>query len=91
MVIGSNRWFSLCYFTRNLPFLSRNIGPMREECYATILGTLHIGEMQIDDNEVYRLMNILDIHKSQGPDEIHSRLLKVFSNNPVCSCCWPFV
>lgn len=62
-------------------FINEPFGPMREECYATIPGTSYIGEMQIDDNEMYRLMNGLDIYKSQGPDEIHSRLLKVLSNN----------
>ena len=64
-------------------FTNEPLGPLRKECYASIPSVSHVGVMQIDDKEVYRLINSLNIHKSQGPDEIHSRVLKVLSKNPM--------
>ena len=63
-------------------FINEPFGPLRK--FGP--GVSHIGVMQIDDKEVYRLINKLNIHKSQGPDEIHSRVLKVLSNNPMFVC-----
>ena len=64
-------------------FTNEPFGPLRKECYASIPGVSHIGVMQIDDKEVYRLINSLNIHKSQGPEEIHSLVLKMLSKNPM--------
>ena len=64
-------------------FTNKPFGPLRKECYASIPGVSHIRVMQIDDKEVCRLINSLNIHKSQGPDEIHLRVLKVLSKNPM--------
>ena len=60
------------YLTTILGLLT-NHSAYWKECYATIPGVSHIGEMQIYDKEVYRLINGLNIHKE--PDKIHSRVL----------------
>ena len=58
-------------------------GPLRKECYVTIPNTSYIEDMQIDDENVYELLSCLDIYKSHGPDEIHSKILKLLSGNPM--------
>ena len=46
----------------------------------------HISERcKLKTKRCIGLVNGLNIHISQGPDEIHSRMLKVLSNNPVCA------
>ena len=64
-------------------FTNEPFSPLRKERYASIPGVPYIGVMQIDDKGVYRLLNSLNIHKSPGQDEIHSRVLKMLSNNPM--------
>ena len=52
---------------------------MREECYGTVPGMSQVENIQVNDQEVYLLLNEFNIYKSQGPDEIHPSILKVLN------------
>ena len=38
-----------------------------------------VENIQVNDQQVYLLLNEFNIYKSQGPDEIHPSILKVFN------------
>lgn len=57
-------------------------GPLRKECYVATPDMSHIDDIHIDDQDVYQLLISMDIFKSHGPDEIHSKILKLLSGNP---------
>jgi hypothetical protein len=42
-------------------------------------GMSQVKNIQVNDQEVYLLLNEFNIYKSQGPDEIHPSILKVYS------------
>lgn len=56
-------------------------GPLRKECYGTVSGMSQIGNIQVNDQDVFLLLNDLNIYKSHGPDEIHPSILKELCGN----------
>ena len=67
-------------------YLSEPQGPLPEKCYQQ-RGTggpqqEEISDLEISDLCVKEKLSKLDIFKSQGPDEINPKLLKVLSDNP---------
>ena len=57
-------------------FKEEQEGPLRQECYGTVPGISQVENVQVNDQQVYLLLNEFNIYKSQGLDKIHPTILK---------------
>ena len=63
-------------------FVKEPAGPLDRHCYPNVEGT-EIGDIVINYDNVKHELSKLDISKSQGPDDIHPKLLKSLSSNVI--------